>query len=187
MLVLTFVILEFVGFANIFNLGSAHAQFVLATLNSLIQGLWLIITLFGLFGCMIYVFIKYLCFLRVQFNLFSKPTSATGPRYIFYSSLQKRISFVSIHILILISALSEITLFFHIWCKFHVTSLCKASNIFITLPLSNLKLLSYGDSDILVKNIMNRKITPKKVWQVKKNLCMTEYIHLDISSSVEAS
>jgi len=76
---------------------------------------------------------------------------------------------------------------FHIWCKFHVTFLCKAPNIFISLPLSNLKLLSYGDCDILVKNIMSRKITPEKLWQVKKHLCMTECIHLVSSSSVESS
>lgn len=37
-------------------------QSILATLNSLIQGLWLIITPFCLFGWMIYVFINYLCF-----------------------------------------------------------------------------------------------------------------------------
>lgn len=37
-----------------------------------------------------------LCFLCIQFNLFIKSTSATGLRYMFYRSLQKRIFFVSI-------------------------------------------------------------------------------------------
>lgn len=49
------------------------------------------------------------------------------------------------HILILFAALQEIALFLSIWCKFHVTFLCKVPNIFITLPQSNLKLLSYED------------------------------------------
>lgn len=43
---------------------------------------------------MIYVFIKYLCFLCIQFNLFIEPAPATGPRYVFFSALQKRIFFL---------------------------------------------------------------------------------------------
>lgn len=94
---LTFVILELVRFANVFDLGTACTCFVLAILHSLFQGLWLIIILlFWVYDLCVYRVSLFLSFLCFPFSSFIKPTSDASPRNMLCRSLQETNCFVNL-------------------------------------------------------------------------------------------